>query len=120
MRKEEIGDRASEIVWRGRQWIVTDFGLETLGDPFPYEIAAVRLSEGWQGADESLLAWPMELAGKTWVDYRDFVTAFLVALGVHQEAYAPVDIATIRASLREGAARWEATKAEMLGEFDDD
>nr|QQZ50244.1 hypothetical protein JKL49_00380 [Phenylobacterium glaciei] len=31
----------------------------------------------------------MELAGKTWVDYRDFVTAYLVALGVHQEAYSP-------------------------------
>ena len=57
MLKEEIGDRASEIIWRGRQWIVTNFGLETLGDPFPYEVAATRLTEGWQGADESLLAW---------------------------------------------------------------
>ncbi len=56
MLKEEIGDRASEIIWRGRQWIVTNFGLETLGDPFPYEVAATRLTEGWQGADESLLA----------------------------------------------------------------
>ncbi|MBP7649172.1 MAG: hypothetical protein KA085_09150 [Phenylobacterium sp.] len=120
MLQEEIGDRASEIIWRGRQWIVTNFGLETLGDPFPYEVAATRLTEGWQGADESLLAWPMELAAKTWIDYRDFVTAYLVALGVHQEAYSPVDVATIKASLNEGRAMWEATKAEMLGEFDDD
>ena len=78
----------------------------------------MRLTEGWQGADESLLAWPMELAGKTWVDYRDFETAYLVALGVHQETYAPVDLATIKASLREGRAMWDVTRAEMLGDDD--
>lgn len=115
MTEDEVKSRADQIVWRGRQWAVTVDGLETLGKPVDFGIAAGQLTDGWEGADESLLAWPLEMASKTWIDYRDFETAFLVALGVHQGGYPEVDLETIRASTTEGRAMWEVTKEEMLG-----
>ena len=115
MHEHEVASRADEIIWRGRQWAVTTAGLETLGKPVDYGVAAGQLADGWEGADESLLAWPLELAAMTWIDYRDFETAFLVALGVHQGSYPEVDLETIRSSITEGRARWEVTKEEMLG-----
>lgn len=115
MHENDLKMRADDMVWRGRQWTVTTDGLETLGKPEDFGIAASELADGWEGADESLLAWPLEMAGKTWIDYRDFETAFLVALGVHQGRYPEIDLQTIRASITEGRAMWETTKAEMLG-----
>lgn len=115
MHEDDVASRAGEIIWRGRQWAVTTSGLETLGKPVDYGVAAGQLTDGWEGADESLLAWPQEMAAKTWIDYRDFETAFLVALGVHQGSYPEVDLETIRSSITEGRARWEVTKEEMLG-----
>ncbi len=119
MHENDLKMRAEEIVWRGRQWTVTLDGLETLGKPEDFGIAASELADGWEGADESLLAWPLEMASKMWVDYRDFETAFLVALGVHQGRYPEVDLQTIRATMTQGRAMWEAAKAELLGEDDD-
>jgi hypothetical protein len=119
MQESDVAGRAGEIIWRGRQWAVTVDGLETLGKPVDFGLAASQLADGWEGADESLLGWPMEVAAKTWVDYRDFETAFLVALGVHQGRYPELDLETIRASITEGRAMWEVTKAEMLGADDD-
>ena len=119
MHENDLKMRADDMVWRGRQWTVTTDGLETLGKPEDFGIAASELADGWEGADESLLAWPLEMASKTWIDYRDFETAFLVALGVHQGRYPEVDLQTIRASITQGRAMWETTKAEMLGGDDD-
>lgn len=110
---------ADDVIWKGRQWAVTRDGLQTLGKPVDFEIAASRLAEGWDGADETLLLWPLEMASRTWIDYRDFETSFLVALGIHQGAYPELDLATIQASLIEGRNMWDVTKDEMLGAADD-
>lgn len=68
------GEDLGTILWRGRQWAVTDRGLEKLdGTHFlPKNALADDLSE-----------WSMirHMGEKTeWLDLEDFVTAFMVAI----------------------------------------
>jgi hypothetical protein len=66
----------TRILWRGRQWAVTEYGIECLDGT--YAIAAKRLTENidqWP--------WTMQVTHKGWVDSDDFVTAWLVALSLH-------------------------------------
>lgn len=73
IRGEELG----KVLWRGRQWAVTDLGIECLDGT--YYIAASRIGEdlakGW--------GWPQHLCEKSWVDTEDFLTAWLVAIALH-------------------------------------
>jgi hypothetical protein len=64
------------IWWRGRQWAVTSFGIERLDGS--YVIAAARLT-----GPIGVWPWPSHMAEKEWIDMPDFMTAWLVALTLH-------------------------------------
>lgn len=68
-----------KILWRGRQWAVTEFGLEALDGS--YSIAAGRLNE-----DHGDSTWIIHVGRKNWVDKADFATAFMVAIVLHDKA----------------------------------
>jgi hypothetical protein len=73
------GEALAPIWWRGRQWAVTEYGIEALDGT--YAIAAERLAEKireW--------SWLCQLGGKVWVDPEEFATAWLVALALHGTA----------------------------------
>lgn len=72
-------DAPENILWRGRQWAVTEFGLEALDGSYP--IAAGRLHESHSGS-----TWVAQVGSKTWVDRADFATAFMVAIVLHDKA----------------------------------
>ena len=83
--REELG----EILWSGRQWAVTDFGLETLDRDIAYSVPADQLGRktyGKTGAPEDDTDEPETLAhlsSKSWVDVEDLIVAFAKALEVH-------------------------------------
>lgn len=60
--------------WRGRQWSVTEFGLERRDGL--YAIPAECLD----GIGRS---WPQHMAEKRDIDQTDFITAWIVALALH-------------------------------------
>ena len=62
--------------WIGRQWSVTEFGVEARDGT--YAIPAARLGEGIPGH-----CWPQHVSEKTWVDVDDFCSAWLIALVFH-------------------------------------
>lgn len=76
---EVTGEAPENILWRGRQWAVTEFGLEALDDS--YAIAASRLH-----VDHGDSTWIIQVGRKTWVDKADFATAFMVATVLHDKA----------------------------------
>jgi hypothetical protein len=78
------------IWWRGRQWAVTEYGIEALDGTYSFE--AKRLTE-----DIEDWGWPAHMAEKDWVDTEELATAWLVALAIHG-AHAPP--AQIRKALR--------------------
>ena len=66
-------------IWRGRQWRVLENGdieeIENPAKPYPdYEIGALDLTLGID--DDAGLPWPLQMAGKRWVDIDDFCLAF--------------------------------------------
>jgi hypothetical protein len=65
------------IVWQGRQWAVTEYGIECRDGR--YTIDKARLGEF-----HSSWSWVKQLGEKPWVDVADFTTAYLVALTVHR------------------------------------
>ena len=72
------GEPLDQILWRGRQWAVTTYGIECLDGTYP--IAADRLLEDvmseWGGQ-------PYHMCEKEWVDSDDFLTAWLVGMSLH-------------------------------------
>lgn len=62
------------VYWSGRQWAVTAYGIESVGE-FEYFIEAERLNEN---------DWFDHMAGKTWVDLPDFAAALYIARYVHR------------------------------------
>lgn len=78
-RSEELG----EVLWQGRQWAVTEDGLECRDGT--YAIETKRLSETW---DDGSISWLHHMGGKEWVDKEDFATAFFVALTLHGTKHA--------------------------------
>lgn len=75
------GEDPAPIIWRGRQWAVTEFGLERLNGA--YSLSPSDL--GNTGAESDFPSLPSHMAGKMWVDVHDFCTAFLVALALFPE-----------------------------------
>jgi hypothetical protein len=70
------GEDLAPILWRGRQWAVTEYGIECLDGT--YAIEAGRISE-----DLTRHGWPQHMGEKTWIDIEDFITAWLVGLPLH-------------------------------------
>jgi hypothetical protein len=89
---ELCGDALGEIWWQGRQWAVTDYGLECRDGCYPIEKErlAEDLERGW--------SWPQQMGEKTWVDLGDFITAWCAALVLHGIDAGPSD--AIREAIR--------------------
>jgi hypothetical protein len=78
VREGELG----QIWWRGKQWAVTDYGLECLDGR--YFLEASRLLDGG-------CPWPLHVGQKKWVDPDEFATAWIVALALHNHPAPPQD-----------------------------
>ena len=78
------------VYWVGRQWCVTEFGLETIIDQRYYVEASILggLTEG----EDRPIAERLRHIGtdKSWVDGEDLIAAFAVALAVHAGKYTPL------------------------------
>lgn len=83
------GEALARILWRGRQWAVTEYGVECLDGT--YCIKKSRLAE-----QIDVWGWPAHVTEKIWVDADDFMTAWLVALALHG---ARASKAAVRAAL---------------------
>jgi hypothetical protein len=60
------GEALNPIWWRGRQWAVTDYGIECLDGT--YVIEANRLHHPGSPTNHN---WPEQLCDKDWVDVDD-------------------------------------------------
>lgn len=77
---------ARKVYWAGRQWCVTDYGLETIV-PDRYYIEGRSLGGVTDRSDPALP--PMaervrHVCEKTWVDVEDLFAAFAVAVDFHK------------------------------------
>jgi hypothetical protein len=70
------GDRLSKILWKGRQWAVTTYGLEERAGQ--YHVQKSRL---WK--DEANYGWVQHMSEKPWCDLADFTEALRIARSVH-------------------------------------
>jgi hypothetical protein len=70
------GEKLGRVMWRGRQWAVTDYGIEALDGT--YSFTAARLNE-----ETATGGWPEHMTEKPRVDSDDFCTAWLVAIALH-------------------------------------
>lgn len=61
------------VHWRGRQWAVTGYGIETI-DKYHYTIPKARLGEDWLA----------HVCAKLWCDVADFHKAFKQAQHYHK------------------------------------
>jgi hypothetical protein len=77
--KNRSGDELGPMLWRGKQWAVTEHGIEALDGG--YYIEAARLVEKLP-----MHSWAEQVCGKTWCDTEEFVTAWLVALVLLRDA----------------------------------
>jgi hypothetical protein len=103
-------DLSEPVYWRGRQWAVTGYGLETIGEPYHYFIEAARLgSRGHGGPDHfSVLRHLLE---KGWCDREDLAEAYRQAIRFHKQHFRDLPThweAMIQKSLR---------KVALLDEF---
>jgi hypothetical protein len=71
------GECLHPVIWQGRQWAVTTYGVECRDGCYAFE--AGRLCE--DHADG--YSWIKHMAEKEWVDMADFATAFFVAVALH-------------------------------------
>lgn len=74
---KNCGEALAGEIWRGRQWSVTDYGIEARDGL--YVLSWAQLDEDFAGTGHSL---PEHVAEKNWVDLDDFLTAWLVARSV--------------------------------------
>lgn len=95
------------IFWAGRQWCVTDFGLETVKED-RYSVEAERLGDltesNYPDAEPSAERF-RHIAEKTWVDIEDLAAAFAMALEIHRGKYEPLPAGALHNALAH--ARWE-------------
>lgn len=89
------GQALDEILWRGRSWAATRFGVEKRDGSF--QIEGNRLREGLPN-----YSFIQHVAGKNDVDFEDFATAFFVACAMHGIAFAKTDMKALRQHVAEG------------------
>jgi hypothetical protein len=99
-----------EIVWKGRQWAVTAYGLETVGEPYHYYLTVEQLAQLNDNGGEQFYDPLFHLMEKNWLDVDDFVTAFLVALSVHGLKPDPL---RVRESLKVAMKRRESLYGDV-------
>jgi hypothetical protein len=85
------GEPLDTVWWRGRQWAVTEYGIEKLDGTYVIHACDLR---------QHLAEWPWtsQICMKTWADHSDFMTAWLVALALHG-----ADTTGVRDAIRETA-----------------
>jgi hypothetical protein len=66
------GERLHKIIWQGRQWAVTTYGVECRDGC--YAIGRARL---WE--EDEAYSWVRHMAEKNWVDLHDFAEALRIA-----------------------------------------
>lgn len=66
------GERLSKILWKGRQWATTKYGVECRDGCY-----AIQRSRLWE--DDEQHSWIMHMSEKDWVDLDDFAEALRVA-----------------------------------------
>lgn len=90
-----LGEELHPVLWRGRQWAVTEYGIEALSGR--YAIDKARIAE-----DVDTRGWPLHMGHKAWVDVDEFCTAWLVAIALFN-VRVPGGAKAIRAALERAA-----------------
>jgi hypothetical protein len=84
---EEDGE-ARNVLWSGRQWAVTDAGLEGVVYDHREVVPADDLGHILDdGSSEPELDNVFRISEKTWVDVIEFLTAYELAMRLHQGRY---------------------------------
>jgi hypothetical protein len=111
-------DKPRKVYWAGRQWCVTDFGLETV-DPDEYYVEKNELGGFTDGEPEGriILERVRHIAEKTWVDIEDLLAAFSVAAHVHNVDVPPGAMLTTFDEVR--SQRYASEAFEASGEAGD-
>ena len=73
------GDAPQKIWWQGKQWAVTEYGIECRDGT--YAIPAKKLTYDLDSGSNH--GWVEQMRSKDWVDMDDFRTAYFVALSMH-------------------------------------
>ena len=73
------GDALTQIWWQGKQWAVTQYGIECRDGT--YAIPAKELTYDLDSGTNH--GWVEQMLSKDWVDMDDFRTAYFVALSMH-------------------------------------
>lgn len=79
------GELSAPVWWVGRQWAVTNYGMEARDGG--YAIRADTLGDLRGSVDDGVANWPVHMWEKSGVDHDDFMKGFLIALAIHQGAY---------------------------------
>lgn len=91
------------VYWTGRQWCVTDHGLETV-DPDAYYVGAPQLFTLTDGISEPMAERMRHITEKTWVDVEDFAAAFAIALAIHSDKGSALPSGAFLAALADARA----------------
>jgi hypothetical protein len=102
----EDDGQTSKLLYKNRQWAVTDYGVESLKSAPYYHFDKGRILETGNRGGE-MYDWPLQMAEKTWVDIEAFIEIFQKAIDLHGYAE-KVDKDMLSRSLEK--ARHEATR----------
>jgi hypothetical protein len=97
-----------KVYWAGRQWCVTDYGLETIRE-HEYYVEAARLADRTDGDDPAKppqIETIRHIAEKNWVDIEDLFAAYVIAAHVHGVTVPEGSL--LRTMRHARAALWEA------------
>ncbi len=88
---DEIQTAPRKVFWAGRQWCVTDYGLETIRENLYYvEAGLLRRLTDYDEAEERPVAETLRhISRKTWVDIEDLFAGFSVAVAIHNITMPP-------------------------------
>ena len=91
--------------FKNSQWVVTDYGVDTVEGQPEYPFEAKRLVDLGRAGQGDLYTWPVHLAEKSWVDIEAFVEVFIKAIEIHKGKYTgEVDPKVLGASIEEARA----------------
>jgi len=81
------GHALHPVIWCGRQWAVTEYGLEARDGRYAVEIRQLRVTERGDRAH-----WAKHLAAKPWVDKADAICAIVALNLVYDEQGTPTGV----------------------------